>query len=96
MKLRLPDDFISKLPERNPNLLKLVLLQLSGEVDEFASDPKDASTDCVIQLIKVSKKSAKYKPLADFMLDQISSMTTLVKQSVERRDLADFELGEMY
>mmetsp|Transcript_24280 Transcript_24280/g.37459 ORF Transcript_24280/g.37459 Transcript_24280/m.37459 type:complete len:214 (+) Transcript_24280:315-956(+) len=66
MKLKLPNQIICDIHKTNSAMFNLIFSELNEP--QQSEDNYTAATDCIIQLLTLSKKSREFKDLADFML----------------------------
>lgn len=53
----------------------------------------DSCTDCIIQLITVSRKSSKFQELSQFLLSKMQNLAVHVPEIMESKNV---EKGEAY
>lgn len=74
--MKLPTETIVNLTEKNMALLELIF----NEMNKSTSNEEllDACTDCIIQLLVVSRKSKKFENLSNYLLSKIQILATHV------------------
>ena len=93
IQLRLPDQTIIDLPTKNNGTLELVFMQLNQTgYSQQEEDSVTNATDCITQLLSVSKKKKElFKPLIEFLNGKIQLLADHVPRVVEQKDVT---LGE--